>query len=154
MPATYSRAFCCALVLSVSGLMACRGDRQPPPATQGQPLATAIGWQVGAGADGVATSAQLATLPGGQEDRFVPAIPTAVNTWVARCHTKMTGPAASLDLTVTVSPTGKLSTVPAGADRTPLGQCLIGEISQHVLPGVSLPAELRLALRISLSKRA
>jgi hypothetical protein len=137
-------------------LVACREGSQPRPAapSESESFASAVGWQVGAGTDGIAISGQFATVPGGQEERLMPTLPNAARTWLASCASKLGEPAASLDLWLTILPGGQVKDARAVSASTPLSRCLVDEMSRQKLSGLSLPGETRVALRLALSKPA
>jgi hypothetical protein len=140
---------CCAL-------LACRGGSQPRPAAQGDSdtFATAVGWQVGAGAHGIAVSGQFATVPGGQEERLIPTLPNATQAWLSTCASSLAERAASVDIWLTVQPNGKVKDARAVNDSTPLSRCLVDAISRQILVGLRVSEETRIALRLALSKTA
>lgn len=140
---------CCAL-------LACRGGSQPRPAAQNDSdtFATAVGWQVGAGAHGIAVSGQFATVPGGQEERLIPTLPNATQVWLTTCAGQLADRAASVDIWLTIQPGGKIKDARAVNDATPLSRCLVDAISRETLVGLRVSADTRIALRLALSKTA
>lgn len=154
-----------------SALLACRGGSQPRSAAPSEPsaqrehaareaFATAVGWQVGAGTNGIATTGQFATQPGGREDALMPALPTATQGWISRCGDKLATRSARIDLAFTVTASGRLADAQVvggdGGEGGPsaLGRCFLEQLGQQTLPGLSLPADTHIALRLSLSKSA
>jgi len=137
-------------------LVACREGSQPRPAAQSESetFASAVGWEVGAGASGIAISGQFATVPGGQEERLIPTLPNATQAWLSRCSPQLAERAANLDIWLTILPGGKVKEARAVGASTPLSRCLVDAISAQTLSGLTLPGETRVALRLALSKPA
>lgn len=142
--------------LLCTALLACPGGSQPRPAAQSDSdtFATAVGWQVGAGAHGIAVSGQFATVPGGQEEGLIPMLPNATQGWLSGCAGQLVDRAASIDIWLTVQPSGQVKDARAVNDSTPFSRCLVDAIGRQTLVGLRVPKETRIALRLALSKTA
>ena len=156
MPSMLQRSVPRLLGLLCLAIVACRGGSQPRPAAQSDSdtFATAVGWQVGAGTHGISLSGQFATVPGGQEERLIPTLPNVTQTWLARCAPRFDQRAVSLDMWLTILPSGQVKEARAVNESTEFSRCLVDAMSHQTLSGLSLSGETRIALRLALLKTA